>query len=932
MLPMPIFRRSPVAVVVAGAIFSITLSGLSRAGVDPGEYLLSEMNCAACHDPGPLKSRLASRLSPRLDAAHGISVTPQWLRAFLLNPQAEKPGTLMPDMLAGLEDPARAEAAEALTHFLVSVRGAKTANPVGQSAAAINLGRSLYHTVGCVQCHAPDDLPPGKAEAKDELAELAKTAVPLGNLAKKYTVSELADFLRDPLKSRPGGRMPSLKLNPAEARAVAMYLLRAQVASGDAARLPGVSYDYYEEQLPELPEFDRLTPKTSGNAETFTLAVAERKNDYALRFRGVITVPKAGEYEFSTKSDDGSRLFIDDQQVVENGGIHPDQERKGKITLTAGEHSIRVVYFDGGGQTALKVSWKGPDIKKEEIPAKVLSHEGQAMRPVGDAEFVVDGKKVASGSDYYVQLQCAVCHGDLPNKGAVDIAWPAAKPLAQLNGRQPTGCLSTKAKPGVPHFEISDRQRVVLLAQLGNQAALSTPLTPEQEIVRTMTVMNCFACHNRDRRGGPEGLRREYFANVGEVDLGDEGKFPPHLNGVGAKLRPEWIKTVLTEGGAVRPYMATRMPQFGAANIGRLPGLLDKADSRADAQPQPDVFAEGVAADANKFGRKLIGVGGLTCIACHMFDGNKSLGVPALDLATAGQRLKYDWFHRYLVDPQSLRPGTRMPAFWPNGVATNKDILGGDTEKQIFAIWAYLARKNFTDLPPGLIQGKMELVATKEAIIYRNFIEGGGPRAIGVGYPEKANLAFDADEMRLALIWQGAFIDAARHRTGRGEGFEKPLGSNVVHGPPGPPLAVLESESSVWPKETGKAAGWQFRGYSLDDKRRPTFRYAWNGLTIEDYPVAVAEPGGADASFRRTITIHSEQPVERLFFRAAVGKKITESNRAGEKGTAYVIDETLKLKFPDAKPIIRVSEQKAELLVPLTFTGNDAKFVEEITW
>ena len=108
---------------------------------------------------------------------------------------------------------------------------------------------------------------------------------------------------------------------------------------------------------------------------------------------------------------------------------------------------------------------------------------------------------------------------------------------------------------------------------------------------------------------------------------------------------------------------------------------------------------------------------------------------PAVDLATAGERLKWDWFRRYLLDPQSLRPGTRMPAFWPNGVAANHDILDGDPEKQIFAIWAYLARKNFTDLPNGLVQGKQEIVADKEAVIYRNFIAGAGSRAIGVGYP-----------------------------------------------------------------------------------------------------------------------------------------------------------------------------------------------------
>src|SRR4029434_787499 len=167
-------------------------------------------------------------------------------------------------------------------------------------------------------------------------------------------------------------------------------------------------------------------------------------------------------------------------------------------------------------------------------------------------------------------------------------------------------------------------------------------------------------------------------------------------------------------------------------------------------------------------------------------------------LALIGQRLKWDWFRHYLLDPQALRPGTRMPALWPNGVAVNRDILGGDSEKQIAAIWAYLARKNFTDLPAGLVKGKEELIADTEAVIYRNFIEGAGPRAVGVGYPEKANLAFDANEMRLALLWQGAFIDAAKHWTDRGAGHEGPLGDNIQQLPAGAPFAVLAAADASW--------------------------------------------------------------------------------------------------------------------------------------
>ncbi len=882
------------------------------AAIEPGEILLGEMNCVACHEAAPaVKERLASRQSPRL-GAEGVKASPQWLRAFLANPQSEKPGTLMPDMMHNLAPAEKDAAADALTHFLVSLQPAESGVQAGASSAAITAGGELYHSLGCAMCHAPFDPPRGKegdAAAIDEMKKLAETAVPLGDLARKYSVGELTAFLRDPLRTRVSGRMPSLKLNDGEARDIAMYLLRAQVPAGAAAKLGGLAYEYYEKGLPELPEFDRLTPDATGTCENFTLAVAKRKGDFALRFRGVITVPTDGEYKFYTMSDDGTRLYIDEKIVVENGGIHPEQERSGVVKLSAGDHTIGVQYFDGGGNTALKVEWKPPGGKHEGIPAKILSHEGQPMRPLGNAPFAVDAAKAARGKELFAQMNCAACH---------QLAAPGAKvrALGEIKGRQPGGCLATNPKPGVPRFEINDRQRAVLLAQLGAQELLAVPLDAGEQIKRTMTTLNCYACHQRDHRGGADGMRREYFASVGEVDLGDEGRIPPHLNNVGAKLQSEWIKTVLAKGGAVRPYMATRMPQFGEANVKLLPALFEQADAGA---------ALNFPADANaaKFGRKLVGVGGYTCIACHVFAGHKSLGVPALDLTTAPARLKPAWFGAYLLDPQSLRPGTRMPSFWPGGVAANRDVLGGDTDKQIGAIWAYLANGKDGDLPAGLVQGQQEIVAENEAVIYRNFIEGAGSRAIGVGYPEKANLAFDANEMRLALVWQGAFIDAAKHRTGRGDGFQKPLGANVVKGPPGPPFAVLESESAAWPEAVGKDAGYQFKGYRLDDKQRPAFRYTFNGAEIEDYPIAT--PGEVDAGLKRTISVAAPHGIERLYFRAAVAEKIDE------KDGAFLVGK-MTLKFPGSKPVVRAANGKSELLVPLAFSGGEAKFVEEFAW
>ena len=47
----------------------------------------------------------------------------------------------------------------------------------------------------------------------------------------------------------------------------------------------------------------------------------------------------------SLTSDDGSRLYIDDQPIVDNGGVHAVREKTGQIAPTDGIHRIRVSYF-----------------------------------------------------------------------------------------------------------------------------------------------------------------------------------------------------------------------------------------------------------------------------------------------------------------------------------------------------------------------------------------------------------------------------------------------------------------------------------------------------------------------------------------------------------------------------------------------------------
>src|SRR5262249_37635199 len=156
--------------------------------------------------------------------------------------------------------------------------------------------------------------------------------------------------------------------------------------------------------------------------------------------------------------------------------------------------------------------------------------------------------------------------------------------------------------------------------------------------------------------------------------------------------------------------------------------------------------------------RHLVGGQAYGCVKCHTFSGIKAEGVQGIDMTLMTHRLKRDWFFAYLLDPQKIRPGTRMPTAFYQGKRALPDVLGGKPVTQIEAMWVYPKDERKARPPAGLGNRSIPLVPETTAIIYRNFIEGAGPRGIAVGYPEKVHLAFDANDVRLAMLWQGAFI------------------------------------------------------------------------------------------------------------------------------------------------------------------------------
>ncbi len=163
----------------------------------------------------------------------------------------------------------------------------------------------------------------------------------------------------------------------------------AQIMRGEmvVSRYPrglgDLRYRYYEGKWIKLPDFSKLQPAATGKIEDnkITLAPRKRHDEFGFVFEGSLNVPVDGEYQFSTSSDDGSRLLVDGNVVVDNDGVHGNRSRAGKVQLKQGAHRLEVQYFEGGGGETLEVFWAGPGFKTEPLSA------GAAANSVDAGEF-----------------------------------------------------------------------------------------------------------------------------------------------------------------------------------------------------------------------------------------------------------------------------------------------------------------------------------------------------------------------------------------------------------------------------------------------------------------------------------------------------------------------------------------------------------------
>ncbi len=146
-------------------------------------------------------------------------------------------------------------------------------------------------------------------------------------------------------------------------------------AASTASLAAGLTYKYYEPAgAVNLQSINNTVVAKAGVADVISVSLKQRKDKFALLFEGYIKIDKDGFYTFFSHSDDGSKLLIDDTEMVNTDDNPVSADKGGRAALRKGYHKITLQYYDSGGDNSLRVLMQPDGGSKIELPATILFH------------------------------------------------------------------------------------------------------------------------------------------------------------------------------------------------------------------------------------------------------------------------------------------------------------------------------------------------------------------------------------------------------------------------------------------------------------------------------------------------------------------------------------------------------------------------------
>ena len=496
-------------------------------------------------------------------------------------------------------------------------------------------GRLLFAQLRCAACHEASAVLPAKGQG---MPELAQDAPVFDDLGAKFREPWLAHWISDPHSIRPHTLMPKV-----------------------FAGKPG--------------------------------EVAQSAADLAAYF-ATLGTPAEGQP-------------IDEALVPEGGALFANL---GCIACHSRPDADGPDAHDRVPLSHLQAKWQPPALEAWlKDPAKNYQWNRMPHFRLGDAEakrltawLIVNAKRefpagpkgdAAKGGALLATSGCLNCHAGLPPTTAPTLE-------ATLATGWTTGCLATD--PGTrgkaPEFAFTPAQRDALAAFASTGFASLKQDAPAEFAERQIKNLRCTACHSRDSEQSLWSQLEDETAPLQAAAPLEEGEgkpifttaLPP-LTWLGEKLRPEWMSSFVAGhgGGKPRPWFVARMPGFATAAEPLARGLAFQHGYPL-AEPPLTVHPE-----LAKAGESLLGEnGGFNCTTCHGVGerpGTAVFEAPGINLALSHERLRHDYYLRWVLHPQRIDPESKMSRFADDaGKTPLTDFFAGEATAQFEAIWHYL--------------------------------------------------------------------------------------------------------------------------------------------------------------------------------------------------------------------------------------------------
>lgn len=605
-----------------------------------GIKLFEELGCHGCHLTEGFGRDEYRMIGPDLMEISS-KVNAEWLVEWLKGPKDFRPTTRMPDFELGADE------ARAITSYLwQNSKEVEVKEQDEFNEEMVEEGAFIFEGIGCLACHSDEE-------------DAEKMHGPnLTRIGEKVDYEYLVSWLLDPKLHQPKTRMPDFRLDEEDATYLAAYLMSLrsegyEVSTEETSWLHNKDTARQGERLINrygcfgCHEIAGMDEKSKIGVELTEIGSKDiHLLDFGLLEKKILN--RVGLKRLTENIGETRRAWISTKLS--------DPRRFDEGRYRRPEDKLRMPDFGLSGEEVEALSILLMGLREEKLPESYMYKMTEEQRYLGEGKRVVE------------KYNCMGCH-----QFSIDT-------LYLEDGTEVKGMVKLEEEDSL-YFQLWEDNEM-----LGRKAG------------ETARLMKKWIKNRIRSKGG------DIASIIIDYHVEEEGRVPeearvftpPILYGEGKKVQFTWLFKFLNKPITLRPWIETRMPTFNfqhgeVTSIVKYFAIIDNEqypyeffkESDEEYIKEKEEEKPGYMASA----RSLFESKDVNCASCHVRGDITPEGDPsdwAPDLSLASKRLKPNWIVRWLLNPQLIQPGTKMPKFFRKDVF--QDLFSGTPTEQAEAV------------------------------------------------------------------------------------------------------------------------------------------------------------------------------------------------------------------------------------------------------